>query len=701
MEEDKNIKVALIGNPNSGKSTIFNELTDSNQCVGNYPGVTVEKKEGSKKYEGYNISFIDLPGIYSLSTYSDDEVVTRDFLLKEEPDVIVDIIDAASLERNLYLFTQVVELDIPIIIVLNMADIVEYNGQKIDEKKLSKLLGISVVVTIGNKKKGIGELLDCIIENYCIGKDVGKVFEMSQNAKVDYGDDIKTEVDKLKVLIAKDSLLSKFPKNWLSIALLDNDSSALNLISKANNVQEILAQFKKSKNHIKEHFGEKAETEIADKRYGFANSVVKTVVQKTGQKKINITEIIDTFALNRYMGIPIFALAMHIIFKFTFTFSEPMTNLFSLFFKWFGSTVAGIIPPGIAQSLIVDGIIGGVGGVLVFFPLILFMFFAIAFFEDSGYMARAAFIMDKVMSRFGLHGKSFLPLMLSTNGCAAPGLLATRILDSKRDRLITMLVVPFMICGAKLPVFALIIGAFFSVKYQAGVMFFMYVLSVVIALSIAKLLNKTILKGETAHFVMELPPYHMPTIKGLLLKMWERSWMYVRKAGAIIVFISILIWVAFAYPKAPIDVNLNQNEQAALQVECSFAGRVGKVIEPFFKPIGMDGGRAIALIAGFVAKEAIVGALGTIYAIGHDEENSQSLKDRIATDKDWSPLKGITFLIFCLIYAPCVVSVAVFFKETGSSYKWLALLVVGNTVFAWLAAFIVFQIGIFLKIGVR
>ena len=701
MKEDKNIKVALIGNPNSGKSTIFNELTDSNQHVGNYPGVTVEKKEGSKKYEGYDINFIDLPGIYSLSTYSDDEVVARDFLLKEKPDVIVNVIDAANLERNLYLFTQIVELDIPIIIVLNMADIVESNGQKIDEKKLSKLLGVPVVVTIGNKKKGIVELLDCIIENHCIEKYVNNIFTTSQNARVDYGDDIKTEVDKLKILIVKDSQLSKFPKSWLSIALLDNDSSALDLVSKATNAQEILERLRKSRSHIREHFGEKAETEIADRRYGFANSVVKTVVQKTGQKKTDITEIIDIFALNRYMGIPIFALVMYIIFKFTFTFSEPMTNLFSLFFKWFSSTVAGIIPSGTMQSLIVDGIIGGVGGVLVFFPLILFMFFAIAFFEDSGYMARAAFVMDKVMSRFGLHGKSFLPLMLSTNGCAVPGLLATRTLDSKRDRLITMFVVPFMICGAKLPVFALIIGAFFSAKYQTGIMFFIYVLSIVIALSIAKLLSKTALKGESAHFVMELPPYHMPTIKGLLLKMWERGWMYVRKAGTVIVFISILIWVVFAYPKASIDVNLNQNEQAALQIEYSFAGRVGKIIEPFFKPIGMDGSRVVALIAGFVAKEVIISTLGTIYAIGHDEENSQSLKDRIAADINWSPLKGITFLIFCLLYIPCVVSVAVFFKETGSSYKWLALLVVGNTVFAWLAAFIVFQVGTFLKIGVR
>ncbi|MDR0800006.1 MAG: ferrous iron transport protein B [Endomicrobium sp.] len=719
MGANKNITVALAGNPNTGKSTIFNGLTGSNQHVGNYPGVTVEKKEGSKSYKGYDITFIDLPGTYSLSAYSDDEVVARDFLLNEKPDVVINVIDAANMERNLYLFTQIAELDVPVIIALNMVDILESRGKTADKKAMSDLLGVPVFATVASREIGIVDILDCIVSISENGKLKNrhhhhhthhKVVSISENGelknrtrvKVDYGEDIKEETDKLENLISKDSVLSKLPKRWLSIKLLDNDPLALKLVCKADNKTEILKQIEKSRNHIKGHFGRETETEIANKRYGFANSVVKTVVKKTGQKKIDMTEVIDDFALNRYLGIPIFAAVMYIIFKFTFTLSGPMVKLFGLFFKWFGKTVAKIIPDGPVQSLVVDGVIGGVGGVLGFFPLIMFMFFAIAFFEDSGYMARAAFVMDKVMSRFGLHGKSFLPLMLSTNGCAVPGILATRTLDSKRDRLITMFVVPFMVCGAKLPVFALIIGAFFSARYQTGVMFFMYFLSIVIALSIAKLLSVTVLlKGTSAHFVMELPPYHLPTIKGLFLKMWERSWLYVRKAGTVIVLISILTWAVFAYPKAPVNESLTEAEKAAVQLEYSIAGRAGKILEPLFKPIGMDGNRAVALIAGFAAKEVIVSTLGTIYSIGEvGSEDARTLKEKIAADKDWSPLKGVAFLIFCLIYAPCIVSVMVFFKETGSSYKWLALLVIGSTVFAWIASFIVFQLGMLLKIGV-
>ncbi|MDR3256068.1 MAG: ferrous iron transport protein B [Endomicrobium sp.] len=696
MDANKNITVALAGNPNSGKSALFNCLTGSNQHVGNYPGVTVEKKEGSKIYKRCNINFIDLPGTYSLSAYSDDEVVARDFLLNAKPDIVINVVDAANMERNLYLFTQITELDTPVIIALNMIDILKSHGKSVDKKVMSDLLGVPVFATVASKAIGINNLLDCIV-NICENEK----FKYQARAKVDYGEDIKEETNKLEKLISKSLELSKFPKNWLSIKLLDNDLLALKLVSKANNGIKILEQVEKSRNHIKKHFNEQAETEITNRRYGFVNAVVKIVVSKTGQKKIDITEIIDSFALNRYLGIPIFAVVMYIIFKFTFTFSEPVVNLFGLFFAWFGSIVARIIPNGPIQSLIVDGIVGGVGGVLGFFPLVLFMFFAIAFFEDSGYMARAAFVMDEIMSRFGLHGKSFLPLMLSTNGCAVPGILATRTLDSKRDRLITMFVVPFMICGAKLPVFALIIGAFFSVKYQTGIMFFMYILSIVIALSVAKFLSIIVLKNESTHFVMELPPYHLPTIKGLFLKMWERGWLYVRKAGTVIVFISILVWVVFAYPKAPVDKNLTEAENAAIQMKYSIAGRAGKILEPLFKPIGMDGSKAIALISGFAAKEVIVSTLGTIYSIGKvDSKDTLPLKEKIAADKDWSPLKGMTFLIFCLIYLPCIISVTCFFKETGSSYKWLTLLVVGNTVFAWIASFIVFQVGTLLKVGV-
>ncbi|MDR0398732.1 MAG: ferrous iron transport protein B [Endomicrobium sp.] len=694
MATTKLIQVAIAGNPNIGKSTIFNDLTGYSQDVGNYPGVTVEKKEGLRKYRDIEINFIDLPGVYSLSAFSEDEVVARNFLIENKPDVIINVVDASNMERNLYLFTQITELNIPIIVVLNMSDILKSQGKIADTKEMEALLGVPVFNTVANKSIGIDKILDCLVSYYKNGK-----LKNQTRAKVDYGEDIKTEIDKLDVLVLKSKDLSKFPSGWLSIKLLDNDSLALQIVSNADNGTDILKQLKQSQAHLKEHFGKKLETELTNRRYGFSNSVVKTVIKKVYTQKVDISEIIDTFALNKYLGIPIFALVMYIIFKFTFSFSIPFIKIFGLFFNKFGQLVAAIIPQGPIESLIVDGIIGGVGGVFGFFPLVLFMFLAIAFFEDSGYMARAAFVMDKIMSKIGLHGKSFLPLMLSTNGCAVPGILATRTLDSKRDRLITMFVVPFMVCGAKLPVFALIIGAFFSVKYQTGIMFIMYLLSIAIALGVAKLLSKTVLNGEASHFVMELPPYHLPTLKGLFLKMWERGWLYVRKAGTVILLISIVVWFVFEYPKAPVNENLSQSEQAAIQLKHSFAGRAGKYLEPVFKPIGMDGNRAIALLAGLAAKEVIVSTLGTIYAIG-DNDNHQPLKEKIASDKDWSPLKGITFLIFCLIYLPCIVSVSVFFKETGSSFKWLMLLVIGNTIFAWIASFIVFQLGTFLNLGV-
>lgn len=692
----KDIIVALVGNPNSGKSTIFNSLTESNQSVGNYPGVTVEKKEGLKNHRGYNINFIDLPGTYSLSAYSDDEIVARDFLINRKPDIVINVIDASNIERNLYLFTQIVELDIPIMIVLNMIDILKLQGKTIDKEVMSNLLGVPVFTASVNKEIGIVGILDCVV-------DVMEEWKLKKQitAKVDYGENIKEEIDKLKKLILKDSQLSKFPNSWFSIKLLDNDPLALELVYKSDKKNIILSQCDRSRSHIKEHFGREVETEIADRRYGFANSVVKTVVEKIGREKVDVTGIIDNFVLNKYLGIPIFVIIMYIIFKFAFVFSEPIVNIFEMFFKRLGNIAGSVISEESIRSLIVDGIIGGAGGILGFFPLILFMFLAIAFFEDSGYMARAAFVMDKVMSRFGLHGKSFLPLMISTNGCAVPGILAARTLDSRRDRLITMFVVPFMVCGAKLPVFALITGAFFSSKSRANIMSFVYILSFTIAFVAAKILSITLLKDEPAHFVMELPPYHMPQIKGLLLKMWERSWLYLRKAWTVIMFTSVLIWAVFAYPKAHVNENLTKSERVIVQLKYSLAGRTGKILEPLFKPIGMDANRAVALIAGLAAKEVIVGTLGTIYSIEKSDScDSKSLREKIACDKDWSPLKGLTFLIFCLIYTPCAACVTVFFKESGSSYKWLALIVIGNAVFAWVISFIVFQVGMLLKIGV-
>jgi ferrous iron transport protein B len=694
MSENKNITVALVGNPNSGKSTIFNSLTGENQHVGNYPGVTVEKRESTRKYNDYNITFIDLPGIYSLSAYSSDETVTKDFLIYQKPDIIINVIDSSNIERNLYLFSQITELSSSIIIVLNMIDILKSKGKDIDENKMENLLGLPVFATIASKNIGTINILSTIVTTFENNK-----IKRQTRAKVDYTDVIKEELDKIESLIPKNLEFSLFPKYWVPLKLLENDTQTLNLVEDLKDKDKILQQLQKSTKHIKEHLNQKPSSAIVGIRYGFVSSIVKTVLKNTNKNKIDLTEIIDTFVLNKFLAIPIFALIMYMIFKFTFTFSGPLVNIFDIFFKWFGNLIANILPYGQLKSLIVDGIISGVGSVLKFFPLVLFMFFAIAFFEDSGYIARAAFVMDKIMNRFGLSGKSFLPLMLSTNGCAVPGILATRTLDSNKDRLITMFVVPFMICGAKLPVFALIIGAFFPTKYQIPSIFIMYILSIIIALTIAKILNKTISLTETSHLVIELPTYHIPTLKGLLLKMWERGWLYVKKAGTVILFISILIWTAFAYPKAPIANNNIGVTKAPLQIDYSFAGRIGALLEPIFKPIGMDRNRAIALISGFAAKEVIVSTLGTIYSI---EENDQqkSLKDKIKNDKSWSPLKGITFLIFCLIYMPCIASVIVFFKETNYNYKWLLGMVLGNTILAWICSFIVFQIGSFFKIGI-
>ena len=695
MSKNQKLTIALAGNPNCGKSTIFNALTGSNQHVGNYPGVTVEKKEGLKEYKGYDITFIDLPGAYSLSAFSEDEVVARDFILNNKPDVVIHIVDASNMDRNLYLFTQLAELDIPLVIALNMVDILENKGFKADEKGLSSLLGVPVVSTIGNKKTGITDLLDAIIFNYENGNFINQT-----RAKVGYGEDIKRETDALESLILKDEELSKLPKNWLSIKLLDNDAAALKKVSSSKSAAQILARVEESRKHLKAHFGESAETKIAEYRYGFTNSVVKTAIKEAQSNKKDITSLIDKFVLNRILGLPIFALVMYFIFKFTFTVSEPVVGWFETFFEWLSGITASAIPEGALQSLAVDGIIGGVGGVLGFFPLVLFMFFAIAFFEDSGYMARAAFVMDRIMNKFGLHGKSFLPMMISTNGCAVPGFMAARTLDSKRARFITMFAVSFMICGAKLPVFSLFIAAFFPEGQSANVMFIFYVLSVIIALIAAKILSKTVFIGEPAHFVMELPPYHIPTLRGLLLKMWERGWLYIKKAGTIIMFISVLMWAGFTYPSAPENPNLSEEEYAAAQMEQSVLGRLSAALSPIVKPIGMDGTKAIALVAGLAAKEVVVSTLGTIYSLGEvDPEDAEPLKEKIANDKDWSPLKAMTFLIFCLIYVPCIAAVAVFYRETGSKLKWLALLVVGNTIIAWIASFLVFQIGTLLRIG--
>ena len=697
----KKITIALAGNPNSGKSTIFNNLTGARQHIGNYPGVTVEKKEGTLVYHDYEINVVDLPGTYSLSAYSEDEAVARRFIVESKPELIVNIVDASNLERNLYFTTQLIELNVPIVIAMNMSDVAQKNGQDIDFQKLSKLAGIPIVPTVGNKNIGTEKLLDVLVKMY-----ENKIY--NHQVKVNYGLEIQQEMAKLEHIIVKDKQLLKiYPMRWLIIKLLEEDLFVIDIIKKSSFGVQLLLQNEKSRHHLELHFGDAPESIIADRRYGFVSGVCTQSLNQSVEQRHSISDEIDKIVLNRVFGIPLFALVMYAIFEFTFTFSGPLVSLFEKAFELMGAFAAEVIPQGLLQSFVVDGIIGGVGGVLGFFPLVLFMFFAIAFFEDSGYMARAAFVMDKLMSRFGLHGKSFLPMMISTNGCAVPGIMASRTLENKRDRMITMMVTPFMICGAKLPIFALFISAFFPQEYGANIMFFMYFLSVVIALCSAWVLRKFVFKGETSHFVMELPPYRLPTIKGLLLKMWERGWLYVKKAGTVIVMVSIVIWAGFTFPQysgpkgnSLTEPKMTEGEIAAVQLEQSYAGKIGNFIEPLMRPIGLDGRSGIALLAGFAAKEVVVTTFGTIYSLGEvDAEEPGSLRESLQKDKAWSPLKAMVFMIFSLIYLPCVVAIAVFFRESGSKLKWLLFLIFWTTVLAWGASFIVYQLGTLLSIG--
>ncbi|MDR0890550.1 MAG: ferrous iron transport protein B [Endomicrobium sp.] len=666
------ITAALLGNPNVGKSTIFNILTGAKQYVGNYPGVTVDKTIGIRCYKNYDIHFVDLPGIYSLSSCSEDAKITSRFLLYDNVDIIINVMDASNLERNFYLFTQIIELNKNIIIILNMLDILKSQHKTININKMSALLGTYVFPVIATNriknKDNINIILDYILDIY---KKNSRDKKYVMPVQVDYGEDIIGEIGKVSQLLIQSNISNKISKNWLMINLLENNPSAIKLINLSNNKIEILKQIERSRNHIIEHFNTKIEVEIANRRYGFARAIVKMIVNKKKIKTIDYNEIIDNYVLNRYLCIPIFLCIMYIIFKFTFFFSTPVVNLFVVFFKFVSFKISTAIASSILKSFIIDGIIGGLGGVLSFFPILLFMFFAIAFFEDLGYMARASFIMDKLLSRFGLTGKSFLPLMIATNGCAGPGIIATRILESKRERILTMLIVPFMICGAKFPVCMFVIRVIFAHKYQSIVMFLLYIFSILIALTVSKILSSMISQEHSSHFIMELPPYHLPKFRGLLLKMWERSWIYIRKAWTIVIFTSIFVWSMST---------LTYHNKNVLDIP-------KKILNPLFTPIGLDGNKAISLLTGIIAKEIVISTL-----------NLTNCKDNIYlhdnTNREWDPLQGITFLIFFLTYIPCITSILIFCKEVGKKkYKWLIGILFGNTILAWSLSFIVFNIG--------
>lgn len=730
--------IALAGNPNSGKTTLFNALTGSRQHVGNYPGVTVEKKEGIYTHFGYKLRVVDLPGTYSLTAYSMEEVVARNFLINEKPEVVINIVDASNLERNLYLTVQFLELGVPVCIALNMVDVAKSRGIEINADRLSEMLGVPVVPTVAREGIGKRDLMDAAVAMIRRGKE-------RERLEISYGDDVDSAMVEMNKKIKSNSFMTDtYDSRWIALKYLENDEQ---IISKGRSENpDIASKLEKKANQVSDHTQSTLEIYpealIADHRYGYINSILKQGVVKAtlDQERLYTSDKIDQVLTHRFLGPLIMLVVLLALYKFTFTYSEIPVGWFEDFFGWLGDIASVYIPDSLFKSLLVAGVIDGAGGVLGFVPLILFMFFGIAILEDSGYLARVAFMLDRLFRVFGLHGSSVMPFIISggiAGGCAVPGVMATRTLKSPKERLATLLTVPFMNCGAKLPVFALLIAAFFSER-EAEIMFGITILSWVGALLVAKLLRSTVVKGKPTPFVMELPPYRFPIFKGLLIHTWERTWQYIKKAGTVILAISVLIWAMMTFPGLPefknrefekeranviasapitavqelessksglefseaamrLQERLNQISRLEAEegLKSSIGGRIGIVLEKITRFAGFDWRTNIALVGGFAAKEVIVSTLGTASSlgeIGSFVEEDRSLSRRLAESPEWSPLVAITLIVFIIFYAPCFVTVVAIIKESGS-WKWGAFSMAFNTVLAYSLGVLIYQIG--------
>ncbi len=683
----KKITVALAGNPNSGKTTIFNMLTGARQHVGNYPGVTVEKKEGLCKYAGFEMTVVDLPGTYSLTAYSIEELIARNFIIGEQPDVVVDIIDASNIERNLYLATQLIEMNVPLVLAFNMSDMAKQKGLLFDIEQLCELLEAMIVPTVGNKGKGRVKLLDAIVETAQRGKK-------ERTHIIHYGKEIEEELEKVEKLLAREhELVEKYGSRWLAVKLLEQDSEVTAKVHR----KEVLDAVTAGTEHLRTIFGDEPEIIMADRRYGFISGACQEAVKSTVESRHSRSDMIDAVVTNRILGLPIFLILMYLAFLLTFKIGEYPMGWLERFFDWAGTTIIAFWPAGSEswfKSLLVDGVIGGVGGVVVFLPNILLLFLAIAILEDSGYMARAAFIMDRIMHKIGLHGKSFIPMLIGF-GCSIPAIMGTRILENRRNRFTTIMVIPLMSCGARLMIYALIIPAFFTEKWRGPMLWLIYLIGIVLAIICIKVLRLTVFRGETTPFVMELPPYRMPTLKSVCIHMWQRGWMFLKKAGTIILAISIILWVAMSYPKPSRQSLAGLSSEQARQTALAYSviGRIGRTIEPALKPLGFDWKIGTALIGATAAKEVFVSQLGIVYAIGGADEKSHTLREKLQAN--YTPLTGFCIMLFCLISTPCVATVAMTKQETNS-WGWALFQFFGLTTLAYVITLIVYQIGSFI-----
>jgi len=674
MEKKFNLIIGLIGNPNVGKSTLFNYLTGARQHVGNWPGKTVEKKEGEFNFENKKIKLVDLPGSYSLTAYTEEEIVTSNFIFQENPDAIVQIIDAQNFERNLFLTIQLIELGAPLIIALNMVGLAKEKGILIKEKRLSELLNVPVISIDAKKGKNIDLLLRKVIAQ--------KEQQVKAKIKFEYNIEVNDELVKIKNFILNREAIDKEKINWLSLKLLEDDFRAEQSLIKKPYYLKLKKQVKKSISHLQQIFDKDIHNILANTRYGFIKGLSKEVItRKKLFKKNSFSEKFDEIATNKFFGIPLFLFIALLLFQITFKLSEPLVSITESFFeiikKFTAELLIGWHLSDWFVSLITSGIIGGVSGVLVFIPIIGILFLLLAILEDSGYLARVAYIMDKLMHKIGLHGKAFIPLILGF-GCNVPGVMATRTLETKKDRLLAILINPFMSCGARLPVYFLFTSIFFS-KHQGWVIFSLYLLGIFVAIIVGLILKKLLFKNLSSPFVIELPSYRWPSIKGVLIHSWERVWQFIKKAGTIILVFSIIIWFLASMPFG-----------VEYSSEQSIAGSIGKIVAPIFEPLGFGNWQSsMALMFGFVAKEIIVSTFGSLYGIG-DIENESSFNNVL--QNDFTPLSAYAFMVFVLLYIPCLATLAVIKKETGS-WKWSILVISYTTFIAWIVAFIVFQGG--------
>ncbi|MFC2633186.1 MAG: ferrous iron transport protein B [Veillonella parvula] len=785
MAENGQIRIALAGNPNCGKTTMFNNITGAKQHVGNYPGVTVEKKEGHTNFDGQELLFIDLPGTYSLTARSLDELVARNVIVNDNPDVIVNVLDASNLERNLYLAAQLLELEKPMVIALNMSDVAEEMGIKYDLKKMAEMTGATIVNTVGRTNIGTKELLEATVSVAASKKAPG--------VTINYGDLLEGKIAELVDLL-KEAGTVTYPLRWIAVKLLEKDADVIGKVMRFDNTEAVIQKAEAIREEIKNQVD--LDVVFQEYRHRFAVEVYNTCLTQAPTQLETRSDRYDKILTHRILGLPIFMVVMWLLFNFVNTVGAIPQGWIEDGFTALQAWVVTVIPEGQLQSLISDGVIAGVGAVLSFVPLILLLFLGISFLEDTGYMARAAFVIDRVMRACGLHGKSFIPLLLGF-GCSVPSVMGARILDNYKDRMVTILITPFMSCSARLPVYTLFAAAFFPPEWAGTVVFGVYALGIVFGIVFAKIFRKYLFAGEAEPFVMELPPYHLPTLKATLTHMFERGIMYLKKAGTFILAASILVWFITTYPmdveyskdydalhdqvaqtyemkdaetlahfgittddqKDAVDkivedmkstvqdatdaakaagedepevaveedseapelfndikdenkdlfpaawamyknsANLDaendklDKEQASEKIEQSYAASFGKAINPVLEPLGFDWKMGLSLVAGLAAKEVIISTLGTIYAVGGDDQNPAPLTEYLQNDPHFTPLIALTLMLFILIYPPCIAALAVIRRETGS-WKWMLFMFFYENAFAWIACFIFYNIGL-------